>query len=236
MLWFIWWQTWRFWNSSSPESWQDLQPSCDGKDSYQEIYQDPWSWIELYATNTSCLSWLHDLSLSRVFSKADFSSGFWHVPLDEQSFMLTPFQTCFGCYRWLWLPSGLSVSSKIFQKKLVDALEGLPDIICNCRWHLYILIGWRRPRSMHRWIPDPTQRNEYKAKSWQTATSHEQDQMTSENKRFQTDPGKVRAIWDIQAPQNVANWDLSITSWRAFVISQKPQHLWDTCQRKTSHG
>ncbi|XP_048239742.1 uncharacterized protein K02A2.6-like [Haliotis rufescens] len=73
---------------------------------------------------------LHELGKSRVFSKADLSSGYWHVQLDEESSLLTTFQTCFGRYRFLRLPFGLSVSSEIFQKKLIQALDGLPGIVC----------------------------------------------------------------------------------------------------------
>ena len=73
---------------------------------------------------------LHELSQSSVFSKADLSSAFWHVQLDEESSFLTTFQTCFGRYRWLRLPFGLSVSSEIFQKKLLGAFGDLEGVIC----------------------------------------------------------------------------------------------------------
>ena len=73
---------------------------------------------------------LHELGESRIFSKADLSSGYWHVKLDDESSLLTTFQTCFGRYRWLCLPFGLCVSSEIFQKKLLEALGGLVGVIC----------------------------------------------------------------------------------------------------------
>ena len=73
---------------------------------------------------------LHELRESKIFSKADLSSGYWHVKLDEASSKLTAFQTCFGRYRWLRIPFGLSVASEIFQKKLASALGGLEGIIC----------------------------------------------------------------------------------------------------------
>ncbi|GAB1598786.1 hypothetical protein Ahia01_000155800 [Argonauta hians] len=73
---------------------------------------------------------LHELSKSKVFSKADLASGYWHVQLDDSSSMLTTFQTCFGRYRWLRLPFGLSVSSEIFQKKLNQELLGLSGVLC----------------------------------------------------------------------------------------------------------
>lgn len=73
---------------------------------------------------------LHELGQSAVFSKADLSSGFWHVQLDEESSLLTTFQTCFGRYRWLRLPFGTSVSSEIFQRKLLEAFDGLAGVAC----------------------------------------------------------------------------------------------------------
>ena len=73
---------------------------------------------------------LHELGQSRVFSKADLSSGYWHVQLDETSSLLTTFQTCFGRFRWLRLPFGFSVSSEIFQTRLLEAVNDLPGVIC----------------------------------------------------------------------------------------------------------
>ena len=73
---------------------------------------------------------LHELSTSTVFTKADLAHGFWHVILDEPSSILTTFQTCFGRYRWLHLPFRTSVSSEIFQKRLLQALDGLIGVVC----------------------------------------------------------------------------------------------------------
>lgn len=50
--------------------------------------------------------------------------------MDEDSSQLTTFQTSFGRFRWRRLPFGLSVSSEIFQKKLLEAIEGLPGVEC----------------------------------------------------------------------------------------------------------
>ena len=73
---------------------------------------------------------LPELSKARVFSKVDLSSAFWHLSLDEESSLLTTFITPFGRYKWLRLPFGLNVSSEIFQKRLCQALEGLPGVLC----------------------------------------------------------------------------------------------------------
>ena len=69
------------------------------------------------------------LSKSKVFSKLDLSNAYWHVHLDEESSLLTTFQTPFGRYRWRRLPFGTSVSSELFQKRLDQALEGLDGVI-----------------------------------------------------------------------------------------------------------
>ena len=70
------------------------------------------------------------LSQSRVFSKVDCSSGYWHCELDEESSLLTTFITPFGRFRYLRLPFGLNVSSEIFQRKLHQAIERLPGVEC----------------------------------------------------------------------------------------------------------
>ena len=58
------------------------------------------------------------------------SSGYWHLKLDEASIKLTTFQTCFGRFRFLRLPFGVSTSAEIFQKKLTQTLQGLKGVIC----------------------------------------------------------------------------------------------------------
>ena len=73
---------------------------------------------------------LHEMRDSRFFSKADLSSGYWHVELDEESSLLTTFQTCFGRYKWLRLPFGTCASAEIFQKKILEALSNLPGVVC----------------------------------------------------------------------------------------------------------
>ena len=73
---------------------------------------------------------LHEIGQSKVFSKFDLRNGYWHVELDEESSMLTTFQTTYGRYRWRRLPFGLNVSAEIFQQKLLEALENLQGVVC----------------------------------------------------------------------------------------------------------
>ena len=71
---------------------------------------------------------LPSLANAKIFPQVDLTSGYWHCQLDNESSMLTTFQTPFGRYRATRLPFGLSVSSEIFQKRLCQALEGLHGV------------------------------------------------------------------------------------------------------------
>ena len=66
---------------------------------------------------------------AKLFTKLDVKEAFWHVSLDKESSMLTTMMTPWGRYRWARLPFGLNVSSEIFQKRLIQALEGLPGVV-----------------------------------------------------------------------------------------------------------
>ena len=73
---------------------------------------------------------LDKFSGSKVFSKLDVKSAYWHLELDETSSLLTTMITPFGRFRWLRLPFGLCVSSEIFQRHLSQALDGLQGVAC----------------------------------------------------------------------------------------------------------
>ncbi|GFO25998.1 Gag-Pol protein [Plakobranchus ocellatus] len=73
---------------------------------------------------------LHDLSSSKVFTKADLQNGYWHVQLDEESSRLTTFQICFGRFRFLRLPFGLNVSAEIFERKIRELFGDMPGVVC----------------------------------------------------------------------------------------------------------
>ena len=66
---------------------------------------------------------------AKIFSKMDVKEAFWHVKLDETDSFLTTMITPWGRFRWSRLPYGLSVSSEIFQRRLMQALEGLPGVV-----------------------------------------------------------------------------------------------------------
>ena len=73
---------------------------------------------------------LPNLNNAKIFSKLDVQEAFWHVELDAASSMMTTMITPYGRFRWARLPFSLKVSSKIFQKRLNEALVELKGIIC----------------------------------------------------------------------------------------------------------
>jgi hypothetical protein len=68
------------------------------------------------------------LAGAKKFSLLDAQSGFWHIRLSEESSRICTFNTPFGRYRWKRLPFGLKSAPEVFQKHLINALEGLQGI------------------------------------------------------------------------------------------------------------
>ena len=66
---------------------------------------------------------LAKLGKSRYFTKLDANSGFWQLPLDEESKLLTTFVTPFGRYCFNRLPFGISSAPEIFQRTLSETLK-----------------------------------------------------------------------------------------------------------------
>ena len=70
------------------------------------------------------------LAGARVFSTLDANSGFWQIPLDRQSALLTTFITPFGRYCFHRLPFGITSAPEHFQRRMSDLLNGLEGIVC----------------------------------------------------------------------------------------------------------
>ena len=68
------------------------------------------------------------LAHSKVFSTLDATSGFWQIPLDENSQLMTTFITPFGRYAFRRLPFGISSAPEIFQRKMSPLPEGLSGV------------------------------------------------------------------------------------------------------------
>ena len=58
----------------------------------------------------------HEFTNSHYLTKLDACHGYWSIVLDEESSLLTTFNSPFGRYCFLHLPFGLVCSQDIFQK------------------------------------------------------------------------------------------------------------------------
>ena len=65
----------------------------------------------------------HGFTHSHYFTKLDAHHGYWSIVLDQESRLLTTFNSPFGRYHFLGLPFGLVCSLDIFQKKMDQILE-----------------------------------------------------------------------------------------------------------------
>ena len=102
-------------NSTVPVMKEDssLRLCLDPKDLNKAIEQNQW-----YARN-----------LDKYLTVKDATIGFWQIPLDLRSSLLTTFNTPWGKYRWLRMPFGLKVSGDVFQERLDRLLRLVPGVL-----------------------------------------------------------------------------------------------------------
>ena len=74
---------------------------------------------------------LAQLTGATVFSKVDANSGFWQIPLSEDSRLLTTFITPHGRYCFNKLPFGISSAPELFQSRMNKILEGRQGNLCH---------------------------------------------------------------------------------------------------------
>ena len=71
---------------------------------------------------------IEKLKGARYFAVFDTSRGFFHVPLDQESKMLTAMLTPFGIYVYNVLAMGLSNATDLFETCIREILEGLSGV------------------------------------------------------------------------------------------------------------
>ena len=76
---------------------------------------------------------LAKLGGSVIYSKLDGNSGFWQIPLDDESKLLTTFISPFGRFCFNRLPFGISSAPEIYQRMMSSVLQGLEGegVICH---------------------------------------------------------------------------------------------------------
>jgi len=74
---------------------------------------------------------LAKLKKSRYFTKLDADSGFWQLPLDEESNLLTAFVTPFGRYCFIRLPYGINSALEILRHTVSETFKDVDGVICQ---------------------------------------------------------------------------------------------------------
>ena len=113
------------------------QQQCHGNKenwSTESVYQPKtieWSTEEwkIPVTADRWLKLLPEFSKAKVFSTVNFWSQYLNCILNQESSLQMTFSTPHRRYHWHQLPFGLSISSKIFQKRVNQVLDHLDRIL-----------------------------------------------------------------------------------------------------------
>jgi len=71
----------------------------------------------------------HKFNRATIFSKLDAKNGYWSVHLDEESQLLTTFNSPFERYCFTRMPFGLVMSQDVFQQRMDMILEQCPGTV-----------------------------------------------------------------------------------------------------------
>ena len=71
----------------------------------------------------------HRFAGAQYFSKLDAKNGYWSVKLDEESQLLTTFNSPFGRYCFMRMPFGLVMSQDVFQQKMDQIFKRCPGTV-----------------------------------------------------------------------------------------------------------
>ncbi len=147
-----------------------------------------------------------ELTGATLFSTLDASSGFWQIPLDRESRRLTTFLTPFARYAFKRLPFGITSAPEIYQKKMVQLLEGLPgvktvmdDILVYGDENTH---DARLAAVLERIRASGIKLNKQKCNFKSTKVEYFGHQISAEG--VHAAPSKVEAIKKLKAPENIS--------------------------------
>lgn len=147
---------------------------------------------------------LAKLAGSNVFLSLDAASGFWQIPLHSESSLLTTFITPFARYCFKRLPFGISIAPEIFQRKMNKLLGDLAVYMDD-------LIVHGKSQEEHdeclRRVLESIEQAGLKLNKEKCIFRQKELHFLGHviNERgVRPDPGKVRAIAELQALQTVS--------------------------------
>ena len=148
---------------------------------------------------------LAKLSNARYFTRLDANSGFWQIPLDTESQLLTTFITPNRRFCFHRLCFGVSSAPTFFQRTMNKTLEGVPGVISHM--DDVLIHGTTRGEDDQR-VDEVMERIQ---RSRMTLNNKCEFSKTStkfmgfiiDEGEIHADPSKVTAISNFPAPQNI---------------------------------
>ncbi|KAL8584885.1 hypothetical protein ACOMHN_037588 [Nucella lapillus] len=151
---------------------------------------------------------LSKISEGKVFTKIDANSGFYQIPLDDESSKLTTFITPFGRFKFQRLPYGISSAPEYFQKKMDTILQGLAGVVCHI--DDILVFGKDKPehdarlwKVLDRLLQAGLTLNSRKCEFAKTQLDY-LGQVIDPN-GVRKDPAKAKAIVEMRQPENVGD-------------------------------
>ena len=151
---------------------------------------------------------LAQLAGAQMFTTLDANSGFWQIPLDQESALLTTFITPFGRYCFHRLPFGITSAPEHFQRRMSDLLAGLERVVCMMD---DILIHGRSMEEHDARLEKVLQRLQSAGLTLNSQKCHFSKvqvkflgQVVNKDGVL-PDPDKVRAIQEVQPPKTVSD-------------------------------
>ena len=145
------------------------------------------------------------LSGAKYFSALDAMSGYWQIKLDEESSLLTTFNTPFGRYRFTRIPFGIHSAQEVFRKTIDMAFEGFN----GCKSIIDNMLVWESSKEDHekslRKVLEHSREVGIKwnaEKCFFRATHVRFFGHILSDKGVQPDPKKVAAIQEMEPPKN----------------------------------
>jgi hypothetical protein len=80
------------------------------------------------------------LTGAKYFSKSNATSGFWQMPLDEESSFLTTFNAPYDRYRFTVVPFGVVFAQEVFHKTVYEQFRDMP----GCETDIDDILIWGR--------------------------------------------------------------------------------------------
>lgn len=147
------------------------------------------------------------LAGATIMSKLDAASGFFQIPLHENSRDFTAFLTPFGRYRFKRLPMGVNLAPEIYQRKMCDLLKDIQGVII----YMDDVIVFGKSQESHdnilKLVLDRIDHSGLKLNRDKCIFSRNKLEFLGHiisDTGIHINPNKVEAIQNLKIPQNVA--------------------------------